>query len=667
MLLIAAWAALCLSLVLSPTTAQAQPAPDVARAGYAAGLAARDAGDYAGAAQRFAGAAREGGPLAPMARLRQAQMLVAARQRDAAAPVFAAVLAEDALPVSLAQIALTETATNLDALNRRAEAVAVLRRLDRLDGLGANARASARWEVAAIRKTAGEAGWVDEARAAIELSTAFGGATAALDALEAAGVTLPPLTAALVDYRAFRNAAAGQRLIRAIIDPSRPLSTADAATAWFYLGALQERASQPDAALTAYTLSAALNPGGPLADDSTYWRGAILGDRGDLPGQIAEFDRLARSYPDSPFAARARLAPAVELGRAGRTSEALTRLEAIAAGPRPDEAATAARWHQLFRAAPGVGPRVSLSPATYDPTSFGAVLERTAVDPQRPLPAAAAAERPTAVAMTADDAITISQWMRATFGPQPQTLVADADDPLRRLGFALVAAGDGAVGRTLLGAAIAARVHRPYDLLEVALHAAAARVYDIEVAAARKLLEPLDGAAQLAAPRAVLRLAFPAPFLEETLSAAQQANVPPLLLLALVRQESAFYPDAGSSADAYGLAQFIPSTAVEVMRDLGITLPLEQALRDPATSLRMGARYLAVQTKVFDGDSVAALAAYNAGGSNARRWLAAQTPKNTDGYRWGVDFSETRAYLERVLVNYAWYRYIYAGAPLAVR
>ena len=79
------------------------------------------------------------------------------------------------------------------------------------------------------------------------------------------------------------------------------------------------------------------------------------------------------------------------------------------------------------------------------------------------------------------------------------------------------------------------------------------------------------------------------------------------------------------------------------------------------------ARYLADETKAFDGNIVAAVSAYNAGGGNAKRWLGAQSPKNIDGYRWTVDFSETRLYIERVLSNYAWYRYIYAGTPLAVR
>ena len=85
--------------------------------------------------------------------------------------------------------------------------------------------------------------------------------------------------------------------------------------------------------------------------------------------------------------------------------------------------------------------------------------------------------------MTADEAFTVARWMSATFGPVSQTLEPDASDPLRRLGFALIAAGDTSVGRTLLGAAIGARVSRPYDLYDIAIVARDAGVYDIEVGA----------------------------------------------------------------------------------------------------------------------------------------------------------------------------------------
>ena len=650
----------------APVATGARPAADAATTDYAAGVAARDTGDYAGAASKFAAAVLDGGPLAPMARLRQGQMLVAARQGLAAAPVLAAVLAENALPPSLAQIAIREAASNLHELSRDLEAVSVLAGMAALDGVPASARADARWQIASLRRAAGDPSWLEDARSALASSNTFGGAAAALDAVEAAGATVPPMTAALVDYRAFRDTRAEQRFNRVIADGSTPAP--DRAAAWFYIGALRERANDPAGALTAYALSASINSAGPVADDAFYWRAHIYQDRGDLASEIAEFDHLARDYPDSNFAREARITPAVELGRAGRTSEALPRLEAIATTARSDEAATAARWHQVFRVGAGNTTAPALLASAYDAASFGSALEQSSADPQSPLPASAVLERPSLSVMTADEAFTVARWMSATFGPVPQTFAADASDPLRRLGFALIAGGDTSVGRTLLGAAIGARASRPYDLYDIAIVARDAGVYDIEVGAARALLAPLTGAQQLRAPRSILQLAYPLPYLEAMLAGTQEANMPPLLMYALVRQESAFNPNAGSPAGAYGLSQFISGTAQAVMQELNITgIPVAQAMVDPALSLRMGARYLADETRAFNGNTVAALAAYNAGGGNARRWLDAQAPSNTDGYRWTVSYAETRAYLDTVLTNYAWYRYVYAGAPFAIR
>ena len=80
-------------------------------------------------------------------------------------------------------------------------------------------------------------------------------------------------------------------------------------------------------------------------------------------------------------------------------------------------------------------------------------------------------------------------------------------------------------------------------------------------------------------------------------------QISPVLLEALVWQESRWRAGARSSAGAIGLAQLMPGTA----RELGVN-PL-----DPNANLAGGARYLRQQLDRFDGDIERALAAYNAG------------------------------------------------------
>lgn len=84
---------------------------------------------------------------------------------------------------------------------------------------------------------------------------------------------------------------------------------------------------------------------------------------------------------------------------------------------------------------------------------------------------------------------------------------------------------------------------------------------------------------------------------------AEQHQISPALLEALVWQESRWRSDARSPVGAIGLAQLMPATA----RDLGVD-PL-----DTAANLAGGARYLRQQLDRFDGDVERALAAYNAG------------------------------------------------------
>jgi len=98
------------------------------------------------------------------------------------------------------------------------------------------------------------------------------------------------------------------------------------------------------------------------------------------------------------------------------------------------------------------------------------------------------------------------------------------------------------------------------------------------------------------------------PFSDCFQQAARKSQLPQSLLLAVARGESAFDPQARSSADAYGLMQIRwPQTA----RHLGIDR--RSALLDPCTNVDAGARYLQEMLKRYNGNLYRALAAYNYG------------------------------------------------------
>ncbi|MDR7548598.1 MAG: transglycosylase SLT domain-containing protein, partial [Armatimonadota bacterium] len=150
------------------------------------------------------------------------------------------------------------------------------------------------------------------------------------------------------------------------------------------------------------------------------------------------------------------------------------------------------------------------------------------------------------------------------------------------------------------------------------------------------------------------RLAYPKAFWADVSAAAQAAGIDPLLLLALVREESRYDPRVISPAHAVGLAQLLPSTARGLTPDQPVGL---QRLKDPATNLALGARYLRQQLDRFHGDLRLALAAYNAGPGAARRWIGLDP--DPDYFVERIGLAETRAYVQRVLGSYGIYRILW--------
>jgi soluble lytic murein transglycosylase len=89
-------------------------------------------------------------------------------------------------------------------------------------------------------------------------------------------------------------------------------------------------------------------------------------------------------------------------------------------------------------------------------------------------------------------------------------------------------------------------------------------------------------------------------------------DLPPEVILAVIRTESAFDTNALSHKGAVGLMQILPSTAQEIAQELRMEWPGEDLLRDPSANIEMGAYYLTKLLGQFD-DLAVALTAYNHG------------------------------------------------------
>jgi len=169
------------------------------------------------------------------------------------------------------------------------------------------------------------------------------------------------------------------------------------------------------------------------------------------------------------------------------------------------------------------------------------------------------------------------------------------------------------------------------------------------------LLRPAEGL-----PSDFWSLAYPRPFWKEVTTAASIHGVDPVLLLALMRQESRFDPKAVSAAGAVGLFQIMPYTAERLGPQLGLGHPDGTDLTDPKVNSLLGAKVLAVTMGVFDGYFVPAIAAYNAGEGRVGAWWKAGRGLPDDLFIDSMPYQETRRFVREVLTNYFTYNRLYA-------
>jgi soluble lytic murein transglycosylase len=148
-----------------------------------------------------------------------------------------------------------------------------------------------------------------------------------------------------------------------------------------------------------------------------------------------------------------------------------------------------------------------------------------------------------------------------------------------------------------------------------------------------------------------LKMYFPLSFYEPAKLKAE--GLDPLILLSIMRQESAFNPRARSRVGARGLMQVMPPTA----RFIASTS--SRNLFDPATNMKVGVKLFLNQLQRFDGDAELALAAYNAGRLKVEAWKKRYPSEDKMLFLELIPYRETREYVTMILRNYYWYQRLY--------
>lgn len=156
-------------------------------------------------------------------------------------------------------------------------------------------------------------------------------------------------------------------------------------------------------------------------------------------------------------------------------------------------------------------------------------------------------------------------------------------------------------------------------------------------------------------------LLYPIEYKEIVFKYANEYNVDPYLVAAIIKTESNFKPQAKSPQGAIGMMQIMPETGAWVSSQINLTNYSKSKLNDPEVNIKIGTWYISSLKKEFNDDMILALAAYNGGRGNVKDWL---DKKQWTGEHATIDqipFPETRKYVKKVLKNYKKYRWIYLG------
>jgi len=371
-------------------------------------------------------------------------------------------------------------------------------------------------------------------------------------------------------------------------------------------------------------------PGSAQAAEVLWDRGSSAESRGDLAEALDLYATLARNAPEHARAGEARMRSGqIQLGR-GRVAEAGVVYEAYLAdfptGRRWDEASYWAARTRLERGDTAEAKRLVARIRREEPVSYYAVMGADLVgEPYHVgFPVGAAPARPAWLA----------QGLARLDRLQDAGLTSGADAEERAL--VEQARGDAAVlltlaeelierGRTVTG------INLGWDLRR-------------------------EGAAW---DQRLIKVVYPFPYREMVVREAREWGVDPIMMAAIIRQESAFKADIRSSAGAVGLMQVMPPTGKELARRHGPEGFAEVNLEAPEVNLHLGAAFFRDMSRRYDDDLPLVLSAYNAGPTRATRWR--RYPEASDPLRFTerIPFDETRGYVKNVRRNLGLYRVLY--------
>lgn len=177
------------------------------------------------------------------------------------------------------------------------------------------------------------------------------------------------------------------------------------------------------------------------------------------------------------------------------------------------------------------------------------------------------------------------------------------------------------------------------ELLTAAEYASRKKWYELSVNTADKTKETHN-----------FDLRYPTPYRELMQYSSKEQGIDEAWVYGITRQESRFMHYARSNVGAAGLMQLMPATAKWIATKAGWRDYKSNMIHELETNIALGTYYLRYTLGLMSNQSVMATAAYNAGPSRAKKWVA-ETPLEGAIYAETIPFTETRLYVQRVMAN----------------
>ena len=156
-------------------------------------------------------------------------------------------------------------------------------------------------------------------------------------------------------------------------------------------------------------------------------------------------------------------------------------------------------------------------------------------------------------------------------------------------------------------------------------------------------------------------LIYPQPYREFVSESANRFGISLEFIYSIMRQESAFDPNARSHMDAFGLMQLIPQVAQKSAKENSISYSGAEDLFQPHVNIPLGSAHLRKLWDRYNGDFVLAVASYNASEKAIEGWLNTRYRGDTLEFIEDIPYDETRQYVKLVMRNYIAYQILGAS------